>query len=334
MAVSLDQKLKRLKIGKCEVEDELMFKYFDNLPVEERDKQFARALKIGVLALQEDRLSAFFSKTKNELGTELEHLKMIFDLEAQIFEKSTLKGTIAEKDICEFLNEYFKGNKVGDVAYLTGNDAGELDKNKTGDIVCEIGGDKNTKIAIECKFDKSIKLGDIGDKNVFLSRKTDTAISQLIESNANRDAKVSLIVLDRYLVDASILKYSNDVGYIPNIGFVAIVDSQRGDYSNLAIGYMLARNIAVSYKDVDSVDLNIFDMIVKRYVRDIKEFVSIKSLVESNINNNKAILKQIEKSSILADFNQKFLKMFLEKGTLSQKDLLDFYNAENVKGGL
>ena len=50
----------------------------------------------------------------------------------------------------------------------------------------------------------------------------------------NRDAKVSLIVFDISLVDNSILKAFDNVGYIPGIGFIAIINSQKGDYSNLA----------------------------------------------------------------------------------------------------
>lgn len=61
------------------------------------------------------------------------------------------------------------------------------------------------KIAIECKFDKSIRLGDIESREIFI-RKSDAAWSQLIEAQANRDSKVSLIVFDISLVDNSILK--------------------------------------------------------------------------------------------------------------------------------
>lgn len=61
-----------------------------------------KALYIGVLALMEDRLSAFLSKTSNELGTELESLKMIFEMKKEIFYKSSIKGVLAEEEIADF----------------------------------------------------------------------------------------------------------------------------------------------------------------------------------------------------------------------------------------
>ncbi len=327
--IKINQKLKRVEIQKFELDNSIVFNYFDSLPVNVRDEKLVRALYIGVLALMEDRLSAFLSKTSNELGTELESLKMIFEMKKELFYKSTIKGVLAEDEIAEFLNEYFSSKKMKDRALLTGNSAGELPRNKTGDIICEVNGNQDLKIAIECKFDKSVKLGAIESKDVFI-RKTDTAWSQLIESNANRNSKVSLIVFDISLIDNSILKFCENVGYIPEIGFIAIIDSQKGDYSNLVIAYMLARDIALNAKNIE-LDKDILAVLVNRIIKDINEITAIKSLVQKNIDNNKEILKQIEKSMLLMEFNQKYLYQFLETGTLTKKDLLDFYSGEEIK---
>lgn len=327
--IKINQKLRRIEIQKFELDNDIVFNYFDNLPANQRDEKLVRALYIGVLALMEDRISAFLSKTSNELGTELESLKMIFEMKKELFYKSTIKGTLAEDEIAEFLNAYFKSKRMGDSALLTGNAAGELPRNKTGDIICRVNGDEDLKIAIECKFDKSIKLGTIDSKDLFI-RKTDTAWSQLIESDANRNSKVSLIVFDRSLVDNSILKYCENVGYIPEIGFIAIIDSQKGDYNNLIIAYMLARDIAINARNV-ALDKDVLGMLVSRIIKDINEIRAIKTLVERNIETNQEILKQIEKSMLLMEFNQKYLNQFLETGTLTKKDLLDFYMGEEVK---
>jgi len=329
MAIKLNQTLKRVEIQKFELDNTIVFNYFDNLPADLRDERLIRALYIGVLALMEDRISSFLSKTSNELGTELESLKMIFEMKKDLFYKSTIKGTLAEDEIAEFLNEYFLSKKMKDKALLTGNAAGELLRNKTGDIVCEINGLPDLKIAIECKFDKSLKLGSIESKDVFI-RKTDTAWSQLIESQANRNSKVSLIVFDISLIDNSILKFCENVGYIPEIGFIAIIDSQKGDYSNLVIAYMLARDIALNAKTIE-LDKDILAVIVNRIIKDINEITAVKSLVQKNIDNNKEILKQIEKSILLMEFNQQYLIQFLETGTLTKKDLLSFYSGEEIK---
>jgi len=327
--VSLNQKLKRVEISGFELENEIVFNYFDKLPASERDEKLIRAIYIGVLALMEDRISAFLSKTSNELGTELESLKMIFEMKKELFYKSTIKGVLAEDEIAEFLNQYFSEKKLKDRAILTGNTAGNLHKNKTGDIICELDGNPDLKIVIECKFDKSVRLGDIESKEIF-TRKTDTVWSQLIEAQANRDSKVSLIVFDISLVDNSILKNFENVGYIPGIGLVAIINSQKGDYSNLAITYMLARDIALNAKETEH-DRDLLAILVNRIIKDINEVLCIKSLVENNIENNKSILKQLEKSILLMEFNQEYLKKFLSDGTLTKKDLLDFYTGEDIK---
>ena len=266
--LKLNQKLNRVEVDKFEIENSIVFNYFDKLPANERDEKLLRAIYIGVLALMEDRISSFLSKTSNELGTELESLKMIFEMKKELFYKSTIKGSLAEDEIADFLNNFFTQKRLKDRAFLTGNTAGNIPKNKTGDIVCEINGSPELKIAIECKFDKSIRLGDIESKDIF-TKKSDTAWSQLIEAQANRDSKVSLIVFDISLVDNSILKNFENVGYIPCIGFIAIINSQKGDYSNLAIAYMLARDIAMNAKTIE-LDKDLLVLLVNRTVKGYK----------------------------------------------------------------
>lgn len=325
----LNQQLKRVEVKEFEIENQVVFNYFNNLSVSERDEKLLRAVYIGVLALMEDRISAFLSKTSNELGTELESLKMIFDMKQELFYKSSIKGTLAEEELADFLNHFFAEKGIKDRAILTGNNAGIIPKNKTGDVICEIDGNRNLKIVIECKFDKSIRLGDIATKDLF-TRKTDTAWSQLLEAQANREAKISLIVFDVSLVDHSVLKEFEHVGYIPGVGLVAIINSRKGDYSNLAIAYMLARDIALNAKQED-LDKDLLMILVNRIIKDINEITTVKNLVLNNIENNKAILKQLEKSMLLMEFNQEYLRKFLIDGTLTKEDLLNYYQGEDVK---
>lgn len=120
------------------------------------------------------------------------------------------------------------------------------------------------------------------------------------------------------------------MGYIPEVGFVAIINSQKGDYSNLTIAYMLARDIATNANELE-LDKHVLAMIVNRIIKDINEVISIKSLVLNNIENNKNILKQLDKSMLLMEFNQEYLKRFLSQGRLTKKDLLDFYMGDDVK---
>jgi hypothetical protein len=327
--IKLNQQLKQVEIKDLNIGNDIVFDYINKVPKEDYQNVILKAIYIGVLAMMEDRFSAFLSKTQNELGTELENLKRIFDLNQELFYKSTIKGQAAEEDIVTFLTTYFKDNKIKDDAFLTGNEAGTIPRNKTGDILIHIDGEKNLKIGLECKFDKSIKLGDIIDNDVF-TRKTDTAWSQLLETQANRDARVAIIVFDRSVIDKSILTFTEHVGYIPGVGFICIIDSQRGDYSNLIIAYNLSRDIVVNAK-IPAIDMDTLSIIVKRMLNTIEEFKSIKKLVETNIETNKKILKQLEKSYLLMEFNQEYLTKFLADGALSQRDMMDFYMAEDVK---
>ena len=326
--MKLNQQIQRVEVSAFEIDNKIVFNYFNYLKAEERDEKLLRAIYIGVLAMMEDRLSSFLSKTSNELGTELESLKMIFEMKQELFYKTTMKGMMAEEDVTEYLNEFFKAKKWKDVAALTGSEAGLLPKNKTGDILCVIEG-SDAKIALECKFDKNVKLGDIASKDVFI-RKTDTAWSQLIESNANRGTHISIMLFDISLIDGSILKITENVAFIPGIGFIVVIDSLKGDYSNLSIAYTLARDIAINAKQLE-LDKDVLAMLITRILKDLQEILKIRSLVQTNIDNNKAILQQLEKSILLMEFNQDYLIKFLKDGTLNKKDLLDFYMGEEVK---
>src|SRR5690606_30420138 len=206
---------------------------------------------------------------------------------------------------------------------------GNIRRNKTGDILCYLNGDNGRRIAIECKFDKSIRLGDIRTKDVF-ARKSDTAWSQLLESQANRDGLVGIIVFDASLVDSTVLSAVQDVRFIPGVGLIAIIDSQKGDYRNLAIAYMLARDIALNARTTE-LDLDVLKIIVNRLIKDARDMALVKHLVTANIDNMKQILAQIEKGILLAEFNQRYLIKFLAEGTLTKEDMLDFYAGEEIK---
>ena len=327
--VSLDLKGGRVHVGAFEIDNRILFDYFNKLGASERDDQFHRALYIGVLALMEDRLSSFLSKTSNELGTELESLKLIFDMKKELFYRSAVKGVLAEEDIAEFLLEFLEKQKLPDRVELTGDRAGSIRRNKTGDIVCHLSANEGKRIAIECKFDKSIRLGDIQSKDIF-TKKSDTAWSQLLEAQANRDGCVGIIVFDVSLVDNSVLNAVQDVRFIPGIGLIAIIDSQKGDYRNLAIAYMLARDIAMHARPLE-LDPDILRVIVNRLIKDARDMATVRSLVLNNVENLKQILLQIEKGILVAEFNHRYLVKFLADGTLSKEDLLDFYSGEEIK---
>ena len=328
--VSLDPKLKRIELSNtlC-IDNEIVFNYFSKIPVVQRDETFFRALYIGVLALMEDRFSAFLANTSNELGTQLENLKIIFDMKKEIFYKTAQeKGEIAESGIEIFLKRYLEQRNIKDEVIPTGNTTGTIKRNKTGDLVCKLDGSDN-KIVIECKFNKSTALGDIDTKDV-LKKKQDTAWDQLLEASVNRDAQAAIIVFDRELASTTILNFTDSVGFIPGVGFVVIVESQKNDYSNLFVAYSLARDIAMNSKNVDYKD-EMLSLLVRRILSDIKQLFDIKGLVEENIANNKSILKKMEQSMLKISFTNEYLKKFLEDGIMTKKDLYAFFEGDEVR---
>ena len=326
----IDHKLQRVQVDSFEISDELVYRYFDSLPEAEREAALLRAIRIGVLATMEDRFSAFLSKTTDDLGVQLENLKLLFDMKQEVFHKTAIKGVAAENDIFEFLEGYIEQRRLGDVVSLSGTAKGVLKNNKTGDILAYIGGENgDRKIAIECKFDKSIKLGDIDSPDI-ASNKYDTAWSQLLEATVNRDANASIIVFDKTLADASIQRAVDGVTYVDGIGFICIIDYEASDYQNLAVAYNLARGLALR-KDGKNVEVEFVNMLIQRLLKDIRDVQSIETLVKTNIKNNQQILKNIEKSLLSIEFDQKYLAKYLEDGYLNKADLLEFYQREEIR---
>lgn len=326
----IDHKLQRVQVDNFEISDELVYHFFVSLPENERETALLRAIRIGVLATMEDRFSAFLSKTTDDLGVQLENLKLLFDMKQEVFHKTAIKGVAAENEIFEFLEAYIDRFHLGDVVSLSGISKGLLKNNKTGDILVYVGGENSDKkVAIECKFDKSIKLGDVDSPDI-ASNKYDTAWSQLLEASVNRDANVSIIVFDKTLADASIQRAVDGVSYINNIGFVCIIDYEASDYHNLAIAYNLARGLALR-RDGKNVEMDFVNMLIQRLLKDIRDVQNIEILVKNNIKNNQQILKNIEKSLLSIEFNQLYLVKYLEDGYLRKTDLLDFYQREEIR---
>lgn len=327
--IRLDKRRKRVNVDGFEMENEVVYNYFAGLPEREREEKFFKAIYIGVLALMEDRLSAFLAKTSNELGTELESLKMIFDMKREIFYKSAVKGSMAENDILEFLKGHLAERGINDVCELTGTTAGKLPKNKTGDIVCRIDGAPDKRIVIECKFDKSIRLGDISERDVFRGN-SDTAWSQLLEAQLNRDAQASIIAIDAALADPALERKVDGISYIPGVGFVAIVDSQRGDYSNLAAAYSLARDIAKN-AGTPQFDKDAFRIMLTRILRDMRAILETRKLAETIIAGGRELLKRLEQGLLLLEHDQKYFLKLLQNGSLSKGELLEFYLGDEPK---
>jgi hypothetical protein len=61
--VKLDQAKKAVTVQGLRLEQRMVFEFFDKQPEAIRDQLAAKAMMIGVLALAEERLAAFLSRT-------------------------------------------------------------------------------------------------------------------------------------------------------------------------------------------------------------------------------------------------------------------------------
>jgi hypothetical protein len=327
--IKLDQANKAVNITSCSLEHPLIFKYFDDLPDKIRDDEFKRALQIGVIALMEDRFAAFLSRTEGELGTQLESLKLIYERNVKAKEKTIESGIKAESEIFNEIRTYL--NRVGhtsDEVQLTGSSVGSIKRNKTGDIVLTVNGEEDKKIAVEIKFDQSLALGEIEGTDS-LGRPRDTALSQMLESMANRDAKLAIIVFDQNRSSEALKNYVNGISWIPAVGFVVIIDDDRMDYSNLFIAIDLARSMLLSTLRI--VDQDIFESLLGRLSKDLSSIHETEKLIKANHDNLKKIATSIRKHVLLVGFTQSILKDFISAGRVSNEKLLQLYHGEGLK---
>lgn len=327
--ISMNQGLRRIEVSHLEIENELAFEHFDRLPADQRDAEFIKAFYIGVLALKQDRLATFMARTNNELGTELETLKMMYEMKVELFAKSTVKGAEAEIHIRDYLAEFAASHGHADEIDLTGNTTGAIARNKTGDILCRVDGDETRKVVIECKFDKTIRLGEVEDVDWYGS-KFDTALSQLIESQANRECDQAIIVFDRSSAAPALLKRVENIAFRPKFGFIVIVDSLRGDYQNLGLAYLLARDLAAANPSLE-METDLLLVLMERIIADSNRLSGIRALVEDGIKKSQEVITRLEQGRLSLEFCRSYLKKFLETGTLTRTDLLDFYSGKDLK---
>jgi hypothetical protein len=120
--------------GGFKIEDEGLYEFFKQYPVEEYDVYFEKALRLGAYALAEERIAAFLGRAESELDGGLERLKIIYKM-VHLREKSTQKGPVAERDISEVLQEFIYGMGWRDEVEDTGNRVGALERRKVGDLV-------------------------------------------------------------------------------------------------------------------------------------------------------------------------------------------------------
>lgn len=318
-----------LEISNMRIENPLISEYLDSLPSAEREVAIVRALGIGVMAELKGEIGYFLTETEGTLGKHLSSLKAIYDLRTLRFQTSG-KGTDAEEQVIAALDDFkirsgFTNDEVRDLS----RQSGVIPKNKTGDVLIEVDGDPEKAIAIEVKLDKGVKLGEIMNRDPLA--KSDTAISQLLETGANRGTTVNIIVFDEDSVDSSVAKYCVDgVRFIANIGFITIVSTRRNDFRALSLVYLLARDLVKSNSANQQVDPNVLNQIVGRLISLLNDYSSIRKEADSISKSAKKIILESEKALKLAEHTREFLSDYIDSGVLTSQSLLDFYEARGI----
>ena len=326
--LQLDHKNKTLVLKKdVIIKNELVYEYFNRLPQSKRIEMFKKALYIGVLALIEDRISAFLARTKNELGTELERLKILMDMRTEMFTKSAVKGKYAERDIMRVLNDFFDAKGWKDYAILVGDIQGKLKNVKTGDIMAYVEGREDLPIVVEVKFMKNLPVGDIATSD--LKKNTNNIWGQLLESAVNREAKEAIIVFDTS-ISPDLHDKLGPVTWIPNVGYVVFVDMEGGNFSPLFAVYSILRSAVLELGEIKIQKEAIYRKIIQLVIGKIKELLKVRKMVEDNIKNNQKILKTIEKTLAQLEITQEYLEKLLND-EFSREELLKFLTGKKLE---
>lgn len=321
MAIRVSQDLSRVTFQEFSSSNPLVIGYFDGLPDELRAQALERAIAIGVMALREDRIASFLASTKSELGVQLEALRLMYEQSSLAMRSAPVKGAAGELAVAQALTTFSESRSFSDSIQLIGNVAGGLPKNKTGDIICTVGdGDNAPKVVIECKLDKSIRLGDPASDGLTKGR-SDTAWSQLVESRANRDAEVAIMVFSADASDRTIGAFTDSVRYIKGVGYIALIDMARGDFRPLAIAYELAREMALS-KQAQNVDPEQLDMLMRKLCADLQDAAQIKGHLEAIKSGCDKALAQVDASLGQFHATRAALTSFIQNGRLDNSQLL------------
>ncbi|MBT6971489.1 MAG: hypothetical protein HOA04_00115 [Euryarchaeota archaeon] len=329
-------------------DDPLVYMLFNKVSQSEYEDKFNAMLHIGALALIEDRVAHLIASAEKDIYPELERFKLLFEQRKIEFETTAMaKGEKAEVDIVDELSNYAAANGWSDDIVQSGKIKGELEGNKTGDVLATIelvpGGD-DIQLGIEVKLDKSVTFGDPESEDIGKGKPDkkgdevkgsdfDTAWSQLLETKANRTSPFSIIVFDAKSVHSSVLKHTEDIAYLPGIpGFVVIIDGQAGRFENLLIAYRLAREMALFHVKGDlEVDIQVLELLVKRILHYVNDAKDVSNLVRKNVDNavklNKDVQAKLKHLIAHSEYTHEFLKEYLKTKNLDAKKLLEFYYA-------
>lgn len=299
----------------------LVIDFFSGLPESQRDAALERALAIGVMALRHDKIAAFLASTENELGVHLEALKSLFLTSQMRRQSAPVKGEEGETAVANALVSFTEVRQLKDLVQLVGRTTGALKANKTGDLIITVGdADDAPVIVVECKLDKSIRLGNPATDGLTRG-KSDTAWSQLVEAKANRQADEAIMVFSADNTDRTIGAFTDSVRYIDGVGFIALVDIVRADFRGLLIAYELAREKALARRKI-AIDSEVLNTLTSKLCADLQQASQIKQHLESAASSLAAAGEQVDRALGAATATRDALVNYLQQGRLDNSQLL------------
>lgn len=328
-AIRIDQANRTVTFPETTVVDELVVKLFDR-PGVDRHELYDKVLRAGSYAYMEDRIGSFLATTATKIGAEFEYLKMLFDARQHSMETPE-KGEIAEVSVLTELRALADRRDWDDEIAGTGGSGGSLDGglNKTGDVVAHIGGADGPRLVIEVKFNKKVEIGNSSDAK-HENKRSDTAWSQLVESAANRDADIAMIVFDQGSASSSVKKKVPDIEWLPGGGLAVMVDAGSGDFRNLHVAYTFAR--AILLEEVRSQpDAALLSVVISRVLTEVKRCLQVRRHVEAILSSSCHLLADLEQSDAALRSIQEMLTAVDADHPLGSSELITLHKGEDVR---
>lgn len=312
----------------------------------------ANALNVGLLARKQGRLNKSIESFNDKLESDFSMLSQHMDILQHKLEKDNKYKTDLEIDVVVALKEFRDKKGYSDIISDTGtksSESGLSSRNKTGDALVTIDIDKNKRanIGIEVKMASKYTLGDISSKSLIIDKirtEDDSALSQILETNANNNAVITIFVTDREDLDP--FPELSNIQFFPSYrGFMVKVDVMSGDYSNLQITYEIAREMAISKRSIEGIDTALLMFMIENIEQLTRRHKLLtgkgSALIKEVKESHNTIIQSLEGTLIgidsevkaLADamrWTNKCMKGLIETGELSVTDAFSLYTLSDA----
>ena len=257
---------------------------------EMRNDRVNEAIKLGLLAQWQGRISAAINSYKSHMDEEFALLQAYQKSIEDKFKTDNKFKTDQEITVCNALQRYVSEQNYSDVVRVVATKQEEGSSNKTGDLLSVITHNgTNHNLAIEVKFATDWPQGGVDSKSnvkTAFRADTDTSTSQLIESRMNRESRYSIIVLDHTL---NLKSKTPGIVFLPEAqGFIVKVNLLDGDFSSLHTAYEVARAMTLASTRID-LDYSVLEFLIK----DLDTVLNRQGRITSVVEN---ISKQVIKS--------------------------------------